>query len=603
MTESEGQWKKLSAKTTWKKQVEVESAKFGLRMEDALCRARWSVIISQIAAGLRCTWPPSLSWDTATFQTLMSLSGVSVDSQKSKFGLRMEDALCRTRWSVIISQIAAGLRCTWPPSLSWDTATFQTLVPLSGVSVNSQKSKFGLRMEDALCRTRWSVIISQIAAGLRCTWPPSLSWDTATFQTLMSLSGVSVDSQKSKFGLRMEDALCRTRWSVIISQIAAGLRCTWPPSLSWDTATFQTLVSLSGVSVDSQMSKFGLRMEDALCRTRWSAIISQIAAGLRCTWPPSLSWDTATFQTLVPLSGVSVDSQKSKFGLRMEDALCRTRWSVIISQIAAGLRCTWPPSLSCYTDTFQTLMSLSGVSVDSQKSKFGLRMEDALCRARWSVIISQIAAGLRCTWPPSLSWDTATFQTLVSLSGVSVDSQKSKFGLRMEDALCRTRWSVIISQIAAGLRCTWPPSLSWDTATFETLVSLSGVSVDSQKSKFGLRMEDALCRTRWSVIISQIAAGLRCIWPPSLSWDTATFQTLVSLSGVSVDSQKSKFGLRMEDALCRTRWSVIISQIAAGLRCTWPPSLSWDTATFQTLVPLSGVSVDSQKTKHENEST
>ena len=36
---------------TWKKKVEEESVKVGLRNEDALCR--WSVCLNQIAVGLR----------------------------------------------------------------------------------------------------------------------------------------------------------------------------------------------------------------------------------------------------------------------------------------------------------------------------------------------------------------------------------------------------------------------------------------------------------------------------------------------------------------------------------------------------------------------
>ena len=35
-----------------KKQVEEESMKVGLRREDALCRSKWSVGVNKIAAGL-----------------------------------------------------------------------------------------------------------------------------------------------------------------------------------------------------------------------------------------------------------------------------------------------------------------------------------------------------------------------------------------------------------------------------------------------------------------------------------------------------------------------------------------------------------------------
>ena len=47
------QRKKGRPKRTWKIQVEGESVKVGLRREDALCRSKWSVGINQIAAGLR----------------------------------------------------------------------------------------------------------------------------------------------------------------------------------------------------------------------------------------------------------------------------------------------------------------------------------------------------------------------------------------------------------------------------------------------------------------------------------------------------------------------------------------------------------------------
>ena len=40
-------------KRTWRKQVDEESVKVGLRREDALCRSKWSVGVNQIASGLR----------------------------------------------------------------------------------------------------------------------------------------------------------------------------------------------------------------------------------------------------------------------------------------------------------------------------------------------------------------------------------------------------------------------------------------------------------------------------------------------------------------------------------------------------------------------
>ena len=41
--------------------------------------------------------------------------------------------------------------------------------------------------------------------------------------------------------------------------------------------------------------------------------------------------------------------------------------------------------------------------------------------------------------------------------------------------------------------------------------------------KVGLRREDVLSRSKWSVDVNQIAAGLRLIWPPSLLGDTTRF--------------------------------------------------------------------------------
>ena len=37
----------------WKKQVEEESTKVGLRREDALCRSKWSVGVNQFTTTMR----------------------------------------------------------------------------------------------------------------------------------------------------------------------------------------------------------------------------------------------------------------------------------------------------------------------------------------------------------------------------------------------------------------------------------------------------------------------------------------------------------------------------------------------------------------------
>ena len=49
--EFEGQRMKGRLKRTWKKQVEEESVKIGLRREDTFCRSKRSAGVKQIAAG------------------------------------------------------------------------------------------------------------------------------------------------------------------------------------------------------------------------------------------------------------------------------------------------------------------------------------------------------------------------------------------------------------------------------------------------------------------------------------------------------------------------------------------------------------------------
>ena len=51
--EVEGQRKQGKPMWMWKNQVEEESMKVGVRREDALCCSMWSVCINKIAAGLR----------------------------------------------------------------------------------------------------------------------------------------------------------------------------------------------------------------------------------------------------------------------------------------------------------------------------------------------------------------------------------------------------------------------------------------------------------------------------------------------------------------------------------------------------------------------
>ena len=51
--EVEGERKKVRLKRTWKKHVEEESVKVGLRRDDALNQSKWSVGVNQIVGGLR----------------------------------------------------------------------------------------------------------------------------------------------------------------------------------------------------------------------------------------------------------------------------------------------------------------------------------------------------------------------------------------------------------------------------------------------------------------------------------------------------------------------------------------------------------------------
>ena len=58
--EAEDQREKVSPKRTWKRQVEKESVKVGLRREDILCRSKWSFGVNMNDAGLKLIWSPSL---------------------------------------------------------------------------------------------------------------------------------------------------------------------------------------------------------------------------------------------------------------------------------------------------------------------------------------------------------------------------------------------------------------------------------------------------------------------------------------------------------------------------------------------------------------
>ena len=63
----EGQRKKGWPKRTWRKQVDEEGVKFGLRIDDALFRSMLSVSVNQFAAGLICICSPSVVGDSTRF--------------------------------------------------------------------------------------------------------------------------------------------------------------------------------------------------------------------------------------------------------------------------------------------------------------------------------------------------------------------------------------------------------------------------------------------------------------------------------------------------------------------------------------------------------
>ena len=65
--EVEGQSRKGWLNSTWKNQVKEEYVKVGLRREDVLRLSKWSVGVNLIAAGLRRIWPPLLVGGTTRF--------------------------------------------------------------------------------------------------------------------------------------------------------------------------------------------------------------------------------------------------------------------------------------------------------------------------------------------------------------------------------------------------------------------------------------------------------------------------------------------------------------------------------------------------------
>ena len=50
--------------------------------------------------------------------------------------------------------------------------------------------------------------------------------------------------------------------------------------------------------------------------------------------------------------------------------------------------------------------------------------------------------------------------------------------------------------------------------------------------KVGLRREDALFQSKWSVCVNRIVAVLMSIWPPSIIRDATRYSALVSLTHI-----------------------------------------------------------------------
>ena len=114
----EGQRKK--GKRSWNRQVEEESVKVGLWMEDALFQSNLHVGINQIAAWLRWIWSPSLVWDTTRLLLDWGECGhphlLEILPDCCFVEVNLVTLTC---WGYC--KIATRLRWIWSPSLVGDT--------------------------------------------------------------------------------------------------------------------------------------------------------------------------------------------------------------------------------------------------------------------------------------------------------------------------------------------------------------------------------------------------------------------------------------------------------------------------------------------------
>ena len=111
-----GQRRNGRPKMMWKKQVEEESAKVGLRRKDAPCRSKWSVGVIQIAAGLRQIGHPHLlrtlphikHWCLSSITTFLNMTKFIGSLNKSLYCRTHhcinKPMICYNRHSHIINQ-------------------------------------------------------------------------------------------------------------------------------------------------------------------------------------------------------------------------------------------------------------------------------------------------------------------------------------------------------------------------------------------------------------------------------------------------------------------------------------------------------------------
>ena len=125
--EAEGESKKGRPKRSLKKQVDEESMKVGLRREDALCRSKWSVGVNKIVALFEVNQATLTSW--GYYQIL----NIGVSPSLILLELNLATLTCWGYYQItnIAVSLSLSLRRIWPPSLVGGTTRSQTLLCLS----------------------------------------------------------------------------------------------------------------------------------------------------------------------------------------------------------------------------------------------------------------------------------------------------------------------------------------------------------------------------------------------------------------------------------------------------------------------------------------